>query len=161
MKKIKLTQGQFALVDDVDYTWLIQWKWYAGKDRENFYAYRWVLSPLAGRDRLSMHRQILGLEPGDHREGDHQNHNGLDNRRSNLRICTAIQNQQNRKANTKGSSIYKGVTWHKKAKKWVSNIKVDRELKYLGLFTSERTAAFAYNLAAKKHFGKFACLNKI
>ena len=160
-KRIPLTQGKFALVDDADYTWLNRWKWFAMQMRGNFYAYRGGLSFLGTTMFISMHRQILGLEDGDSQQGDHLNHNTLDNRRDNIRICTISQNQMNRKVNSEGSSIYKGVTWHKRAKKWTSQIVVGRKLKYLGLFTSERTAAFAYNLAAKKHFKKFACLNQI
>jgi len=161
MMKIKLTQGKVALVDDTDFMWLSRWKWHAHKDHENFYACRRVLSSLGVNEHLSMHRQILGLEFGDSRQGDHKNHNTLDNRRENIRIATLTQNRGNQKIRSGGTSKYKGVCWVKQRKKWHAQLAIKSKSKSLGFFMSERTAAFAYNLAAKKYFGKFALLNKI
>lgn len=161
MKKIKLTQGKVALVDDADYDWLSQWKWCVTKQYSGYYAVR--NSPLINgkRPMISMHRQILGLERGDKRQGDHQNHNTLDNCRDNLRICTNQQNSFNQKVLLNASSPFKGICWHKMAKKWMAQIMINRKFKYLGIYKSEKDAARAYNQAAKKYHGEFACLNLI
>jgi len=159
MKRIKLTQGQFAIVDDADYDWLNQWKWCANKMGENFYAIR--MSPMKAGKRfvISMARQILGLEHKDKQLSDHINHITLDNRRANLRICTYSQNAMNRKLRSDTSSKYKGVFWYRRYKKWKVQIRIGRAIKHIGFFISEKEAALAYNKAAKKHYGKFAYLN--
>jgi len=154
MKTIQLTQGKVALVDDADYEWLNQYKWHAIKDHNTWYAVRGI-SRNGSYTTISMHRVILGLEPGDKRETDHKNHNGLDNRQDNIRICTHSQNQQNKSLQKNHSSQFKGVRWHKRCNKWQTQI----GHKYLGLFTSEVEAAKAYDAAAKEYFGEFALLN--
>jgi hypothetical protein len=96
-------------------------------------------------------------------EVDHINHNPLDNRKENLRICTRRENSRNR---TKGkfikrpSSRYKGVSFDKKLNKWIAAIGLDTMI-YIGCFTTEEDAAFAYNIKAKEIFGEFACLNEV
>lgn len=158
MKKIPLTQGQFALVDDSDYEFLSQWKWYANKLHGNFYAMRGIKK--GGKQFIIlMHRQILGLEKEDKRQGDHKDHNTLDNRRSNLRICTNQQNLMNMKSHQNTTSRFKGVSWVKSRKKWVAQITINGTVKFLGRFTEEKEAAEAYDEVAKKHFEEFACLN--
>ena len=105
MKKIELTQGKFALVDDEDFEWLNQWKWYA-----NHLGYTWYVVRSVRYDNevkaILMHRSILNAKIGE--EIDHINHNGLDNRKKNLRICTRSQNNMNRNK-LRGTYKYKGV----------------------------------------------------
>ncbi len=162
MKKIKLTQGQFALVDDADYIELSQYKWHVHKDLiGKLYARRTSIKKKGKHFEISMARQILGLEKGDPREADHVDHNTLDNRRDNLRVCTHQQNSSNRKVRSNTSSQYKGVCWHRLAKKWMVGIMVNGESKYLGLYESETEAALVYNKAAKKYHGVFACVNQV
>ncbi len=165
MKKI-LTDSGHTFVDDEDYDWLNQYQWNTVLSGDIRYRYI-VLSENNNQLEDGMYygmpisRLILGLKYGDPRQADHINHNVRDNQRSNLRICTSTQNHGNQKIRAGGTSRYKGVYWKKHIKKWVAQIKIERKIKYLGVFDSERTAAFAYNLAAKKHFKKFALLNKI
>lgn len=160
MKYIPLTQGKYAIVDDEDFEWLNQWKWYAQKVR-NGYFYAMRNSYQRGkRHMILMHRQILGLEYGDKRKGDHRNHNTLDDRRDNMRICTSQQNRYNSKANQETSSRFKGVSWEKEDKKWGARIKkINGKNKRLGRFKLEELAALAYDIAAIHEFGKFAYLN--
>lgn len=162
MKKIKLTQGQFALVDDADYDWLNQWKWFAYKHRHgNFYAARMSSTKNGKRFCIRMSRKVLGLKQGDKQQADHIYHNTLDNRRDKLRVCTNQENTRNKKIRSNTTSQFKGVHWCKLRKKWVAKIMIDGIKKSLGNFILEMDAALAYNKAAEKYFGEYACLNLI
>ncbi len=163
MKKIPLGLGKYAIVDDADYDWLSQYIWHSGSGGYVVNDAKYTaLCDAPFSPCVLMHRLILGLEEGDNQECDHINHIPSDNQRCNLRICTHTENQHNRShTKKKTSSQFKGVCWDKKAKKWYTAIVIKGKSKYLGDFTVEKYAAHAYNLAAKKYFGKFAFLNKI
>lgn len=102
---------------------------------------------------IYMHRLIM--KTPDNKDTDHINHKGLDNRISNLRICTRSENQHNRRPHGK-TSQYKGVCWHALANKWVSRISVNKKHMYLGLFNAELEAAEVYKIAAKKYHNNYA-----
>jgi len=160
MKRIKLTQGKFALVDDEDYEWLNQWKWYASRHRKTFYVVRNRLkSEVNMPRRIRMHRVILGLLHQKTVLGDHKDGNGLDNRRGNIRACNGSGNQHNQPMRKNNSSGFKGVSWFKKTKQWMAKICLNRKQKYIGLYDNRIEAARAYDSAALELFGEFACLN--
>lgn len=156
MKKIKLTQSKFTLVDDEDYEYLNGFKWYAAKFENYYYAIR-NISDLCGNQRsIRMHRVIT-----DNPEGlviDHINGDGLDNRKCNLRICTGTQNVRNQKAKG-GTSKYKGVYFNRKHKKFHSRITVNNLKIHLGSFENEEEAAKAYDKAALFYHKEFAKTN--
>jgi len=142
-KRIPLTQGQFAIVDDDDYEELSQYKWQAhwNPGTHSFYVVRSEYSPNGTKSTVLMHRHILGLELGDGKHTDHIDHNTLDNRRANIRIVTRNQNQHNRRE--------KGYYWNKHAKKYAAQIRVDGIRRFLGYYNDPQEAHAAY-LAAKR-----------
>jgi hypothetical protein len=149
-KSIPLSRGLFALVDDEDYDFLMQWKWYAYPKSRTFYAGRILDSAL-------MHRVITSAESG--KVVDHRNNNGLDNQRQNLRVCTQAENARNTRPHKNNSSGYKGVTWHKGMGKWQAFITVGKQHIVLGYFVKPEDAALARDEAVKKHQGEFGYLN--
>jgi len=159
MKKIKLSQNQVALIDNADFEYLNIFKWHAIKGHSTFYAIRNIRLANGRRTTILMHREILNPSKGI--DIDHINHCGLDNRRTNLRICTCQENKRNGNSYKNSSSIFKGVSWHKNNKKWRADIRYNRKTKYLGCFLSETDAALAYNNKAIELFGEFAKLNEI
>lgn len=157
-KEIPLTQGQVAIVDDEDHEWLSQYKWCCARRR----AARGVSNGKGSSRMHFMHNYIMSPPPG--YVVDHINGDGLDNRRSNLRICTQAENLRNRgKFRGKRASIYKGVSRSPKSRinPWVATIKIDGKIIRLGSFPTENDAALAYNEAALRYHGKFARLNTI
>ena len=104
-----------------------------------------------------MHRLILKAEKG--QVCDHINHNGLDNRRKNLRLCTNSQNFGNQRKRPNKSSIYKGVCFYKRDSKWQVGIECNYKKYYLGRFDNEIEAAKVYDKKAAELFGEFAYTN--
>ena len=156
MKTIPLSQGKIALVDDSDFADLSQFKWYAYKSENTFYAQREIRDN-GKRTSKKMHRHIMNAKSGE--QVDHTNHNGLDCQRTNLRLCTTGQNQWNRKRNSNGSSEYKGVQWRERDKKWQAQIGYKGKRIHLGYFSDEIAAAQTYDAKATELFGTFAHLN--
>jgi hypothetical protein len=149
---IPLTQGKFAIVDAEDYEKLNRYKWHAIRQANTFYAVR-----RQGNKKIRMHRVITNAPKG--LDCDHIDHNGLNNRKKNLRLCTRLQNSRNQRARKGGTSKYKGVYWHKDQKKWHAGISSCGKSYFLGSFDNEVDAAKAYDKKAKVLFGQFACLN--
>ena len=106
-----------------------------------------------------MHRVIMNARP--EQEIDHRNHNGLDNQKVNLRVCNDLQNAENRQTPRNNTSGFKGVWWHKQARKWRAAVRFKGECFSCGLFDDPARAAHAYNEAARKIFGEFAHQNTI
>lgn len=157
MKLIELTKDQFAAVDDDDFESLRVYSWKAGwsKTGKTFYAYR--NSTRNGKsETVLMHRQILGLVCGDKRQGDHIDHNTLDNRRCNLRVATREQQQANKGALCVNKSGFKGVEWNAYHKKYRAQIQVSNKKMFLGYFATPEDAHAAYNAAARSYHGDFA-----
>ncbi len=154
MKVIPLSRGAVAVVDDEDFDELSKYSWYLHPASTNLYAAR-----NEGNRAIMMHDQIMN--PPNGMEVDHIRGLTLDNRRSELRICTHAQNQRNMRLPRSNKSGYKGVHFSKAAQKWQAGLRVDGKTLYLGVFADIIDAARAYNDAATKHYGEFARLNEI
>jgi hypothetical protein len=155
-RRIKLTQGKYAIVDIEDFEKLNRDKWYLfeNKNKNNFYAVRTEC-----RRNIFMHRRIMNAPRG--AIIDHINRNGLDNRKANLRIVTNMQNCWNSdRGFYNGTSKYKGVRLDKRSGKWYARIRHNGRYIHLGTFDTEIAAAIAYDTAAQAYRGQFALLNR-
>lgn len=157
-KEISLTQGKVALVDDADYDWLSQWKWCTlrtGPTRRKYYAARSEYKPR--RRTVFMHVEIV--KPSEGMEIDHQDGDGLNNQRHNLREATRAQNSKNRKMSRNSTTGFAGVTYYPKGKKYRAQINCNGRHYYIGSYSTPEKAARAYDLKARELFGEFARLN--
>lgn len=148
----KTKNGEEFIFDKEDYDLIISYSWYIGKRG-------YVTSSSNKVKHTMLHRLLLKTNNKDEIV-DHINHNILDNRKSNLRICNKSQNNGNQ-IKTRGTSKYKGVSWIKVKNKWLSQISHLNKHYFLGYFNNEKDAAIAYNNKATEFFKEFAYLNNI
>lgn len=142
--RLALTQEQFAIIDIEDYPRVKKFLWFAvrtprntfyarsGKDNENCLLHRFIL------DQASIDVEMVV---------DHKNGNGLDNRKSNLRVCTQSENSRNRSGASKVTQ-FKGIYLSKNTGKWIATLN-------LGSFDTEEEAARAYDHALRYVFVEF------
>lgn len=152
--------GTYVMViDRADYPLMARYKWrvFIHPQRRPRYAYVMVPTP-KGQQRILAHRLILGnqLQPG--LQTDHANGNGLDNRRSNLRVATPSQNAAN--SFNKRRKRFKGL-YRRTKKGWIIQVRCLGIGHHAGPFPSEEEAAMAYNVVARRIFGEFARLNVV
>jgi hypothetical protein len=160
-RTIELTQGMHTLVSNEDYEWLMQWHWHVTKGNTTYYAVRYTrkaevdLYPY--RTRLSIHGVLYEGRITQGLMVDHRNGNGLDNRRSNLRLCTNAQNLRNHTRAPKHSTTgITGVSWHKRDKRWRAYIKVNDKNVHLGYYKTIEEAIAVRRAAELQYFGKWA-----
>lgn len=155
--EIPLTRGYVALIDSEDYARVSSKKWYAATLRDERYVY--AFSGGGKAELFNMHRFVCGLGKGDKSQVDHINHNTLDNRRANLRLCSHGENQRHSRRQSNNRSGYKGVYWKPDHNRWLVEIRAEGKAIHIGYFTDKIAAAIAYDEAAKKYHGEFAFLN--
>lgn len=151
---IPLTQGKVTVIDFEDFEKVRHYSWTADIGWGNTW-YAHGRAP-GSRKVVLLHRVLMDALPGE--MIDHEDRDGLNNRRYNLRSATRAQNAQN-KIKRNGASRFKGVCFEKSSDKWRVRITVEDHRKSLGRYTSEMDAAKAYDAAANKYFGEFARLN--
>ena len=153
MKEIQLTKNKIAIVDDEDYEYLNQFKWTAQKGWSTWYAKR--ASKKDGRhNTILMHRSLLNVTDKSILV-DHINQNGLDCRRSNLRLANKTQNSVNSKIRIDNSTGYKGVSYDEKRRSFYACIYISGKTKSLGRYKTAGEASEAYEAKAKELFGDF------
>jgi hypothetical protein len=159
MKQIPLTRGEFALVDDDKYDFLMQWNWVLHRQGGRQYAVRFEKKN--GRTKgIRLHRLLMNATDSK-LFIDHINGNGLDNQMHNLRFATNSQNQGNRGAPINNTSEFKGVSYAKRLNRYRASITVDGKYIGLGYYNTAADAGHAYNVAANKYFGEYARLNML
>jgi len=157
-RRIWLGEERFAILDQHDYYHLGKLKWYFTGFDGKFYAVRNFTIDNIRTKIVSMHRELINAPKG--LLVDHKNGNSLDNRKSNLRLATRGQNLCNSKRNKDNcTSKYRGVSWHKRSRKWRIGLQSEGKCVVSKLFDNEIDAAKAYDEAAKKYHGEFARLN--
>jgi hypothetical protein len=158
MAEIALARGLVAIVDDSDYPMIAAHTWTAVRRPRTCYAGFLGENPRkpGKMTTIFMHQLLVpGAECVDHIDG-----NGLNNRRANLRPATRAENCRNSQKSRRGkTSTFKGVSWHRGSKKFMAVIRFNYVAKYLGVFESEKDAAWAYDRAARTLFGRFARCN--
>jgi len=168
--KLKTKNGYEFEIDDEDFRIISRYNWYGYKARNKIktgdiswkssyvYTSMWINKK---SQNIRLHRLILEAPKGV--QIDHINGNGLDNRKANLRFCNNSQNLMNQRKRITNKSGYKGVSLRAngKKKKWVAQIRINGNNKFIGHFETAAEAAIAYNNKAKELFGEFARLNEV
>jgi hypothetical protein len=155
---LTLSKGYVAVIDASDVLLVGQYCWSTLENRNSIYAMR-NSSHNRGPRTLLLHREIMGAPKGmmvDHIDGD-----GLNNRRSNLRLATNAQNLWNTGRRVTNSSGYKGVSFDKQKGKWHARIRRFKKYYHLGFFDNPEQAHQAYVSAAKEFHGEFANAHQI
>ena len=106
-----------------------------------------------GNTGLRLHRFIMNAPKG--KVVDHINHNKLDNRKCNLRVCTQSQNTMNSSLRSDNSSGYTGVYWYKSRSKWLVRITVNGKCINLGYYDDLEEAVKVRKEAEIKYFGEY------
>ena len=148
---VPLSGGMIAVVDAADFQRVSSRRWKLARRKSINYA---ESRNKSSRENIMLHVFLTGWRYADHRNGD-----GLDNRRSNLRQSTVSQQRANARRKSDNTSGFKGVYWSERNGAYVGRIQCVRKTYHLGLFRSASAAGKAYDDAARKHFGSFACLN--
>jgi len=143
-------QAYEVTVDDDTFEQIKHFKWRVQTRRRNAYVTRH-----AEKKTIRLHRYVTGASAG--QQVDHIDGNGLNNCRSNLRLCDASNNLKNQRTRvTPKSSQFKGVSLNKKSGKYLAYISRQGRMVYLGVFATELEAAHAYDAAALAEYGEFA-----
>lgn len=153
--QIKLTKGYMAMVDNEIASEMARYSWHVSIKNGTPYAQANIKCEDGRFQKVLMHRKIMGAQKG--QIIDHINGNTLDNRRSNLRIVTALENARNRRS----SSRYGYLGVRKTGDSWVALISPNRTDIALGTYPTIEQAAAAYNAAANSIYGEFASPNKV
>lgn len=160
MKKIILNHGYECFVDNGDFIRLNKHKWFAlKKDDGRIYACRGSkkIDKLEKRTTIQMHREVTGAKCGI--VVDHKNHNTLDNRKCNLRLCNHAENMRNRKLQKNNTSGFRGIWFDRRCKNrpWIALIRNGSKNQVrIGSFATKEEASEAYKKASLKYHGEFS-----
>jgi hypothetical protein len=153
VSEVRLYCGAVALVDDADLSLVAGYRWHIQQTSPD---HRYAKTSLSERRTVLMHRLILSAPRG--KCVDHIDGNGLNNQRTNLRLCTTAENLRNR-VRTRSLSGYRGVAWDHIHEKWQAHFTLNRKAVTLGNFKDPADAARCWDEAARKHYGAFGTFN--
>ena len=151
---VPLTRGKEAIIDVADIPIAEGRNWHVRKDGQTFYAARSASKANGNKPGvIILHRVITGVAK--HLQVDHIDGDGLNNRRSNLRLSTQAENTRNAKRRSDNASGFKGVSWRKDISKWRADIAFNKKQINLGYFDCPKEAHAAYCAASEKYHGEF------
>lgn len=159
MKRVPLTRGKYAIVDNEDFERVSKLKWHFLNTGGGYAKHTYYLGDYKQKD-ITLHRFIINAPEGV--EVDHINGNGLDNRKCNLRLCNRTENTWHTSIRSHNTHGFKGVSYNntgKRIRRYKGRIRVNNKVYHLGYFLTAEEAAHAYDEAAKKYHGEFALLN--
>jgi hypothetical protein len=151
---IPLSRGYEAIIDVGDVEYAGRYNWFCAIHKGKPYARRNERRADGSKYGAYLHRDLVGA--AGRLDVDHVNGNGLDNRRSNLRLATRSQNMMNRSSQANNRSGYKGVCWQREKRKWRAAIWLDGRKTYLGDFKDIEEARAAYESASLRLHGPFS-----
>lgn len=153
MKEIFLSDGHIALCDDIDFLYLLNFKWHLRKSCKTKYAKRNIKYSF-----ICMHEEIIkrmGLVISKGYQIDHRDRNGLNNQRFNLRIITCSLSSFNRNIHSNNTSGFTGIRFREDHMKWESYININKKYKHLGLFNILEDAIKVRREAELKYYGEY------
>jgi hypothetical protein len=157
MKELKLTKGYVAIVDDEDFEIVSQWHWSATKCCDKVYARR---TQRYGNKKVQvyLHRYLMNIHLCDKTVFcDHKDRDTMNNQKSNLRVCTAAENQRNKTKKRNGMHKYMGVSANHK--RFSASLSLNGKRVYIGTYDTQEEAAIAYNKKKIEVHGDFVNLN--
>lgn len=150
-----------AKIDSEDFDRVMKHKWRAVSQKSGRFVVATTISTPQGRRQMTLGRFLMNPPKGKMAYPRRFN-DGLDYRKENLVVCSMAERQQLLpKSRKEHSSRYKGVSYDNNTGQWRAALQVEGETIHLGLYNSEESAAFAYNEAARQHFGEFAYQNQV
>jgi hypothetical protein len=156
---VPLNHGYSALIDEADAARVLALRWRVFRNRPDgkLYARRTQRDASGKKTTLYLHRFIMGAP--DDLQVDHANNDGLDNRRTNLRLATCSQNRCNTGLTRQNTTGYKGIYFDARLNKFEARIKANGRRVFIGLFDDAVAAAKRYDDYARELHGQFARLN--
>lgn len=145
-------KDQIVLFDDADADVVGAYQWHLHPTGRSTYA-RGFQRGARSSGLVYLHRLLTNASKG--QDVDHENGDGLDNRRRNLRVCSRTQNNANRHVSSSATGV-KGVHFESFTGRWRAEIQHNRKRIKLGRFDTQEAAAMAYQNKAAELFGRFA-----
>ena len=150
---IKLTQGKWTIINEIDYDKVKQFKWHTSVPKGGKTYYARTIPPGAGKRRISIKLHQILRPCARYFEVDHKNRNGLDNRISNLRVVTHAENMLNKSLRLDNPTGHTGISWDKLHNRWHAGLCLQGQAKHLGFFTCFKKALASRKAAEIKYFG--------
>ena len=152
--RIYFSDNSSFLIDREDFDTINKFTWFKGRR-----GYPIAHLKLEGKKLTRPVHKVILSDVGKDMNIDHINRDRMDNRRSNLRVCSHQENMFNQRKRNTNTSGYIGVAYHKAANKYESYINLDAKKHYLGLYDTAIEAARVRDEYAKRMYGEYAKLN--